>query len=236
MFFCRFVNWSGSAKTRHSESEARETAFGNRLFAMRARSVPPNCRIPVSVCRMHLTIPQKPAKNPLQGLFHAKNAKGALGTFQAFQFASMKTNNKKTLTFATAILSLTALTTLAGPPVIVVSPPPPPVVVAPPVAPQVVVQSPVSVAPGVSVTVGVPDAYTWDGSEYVGLIGDQYYYLGPNQVWLPMPADRLGYFHDWEKHHKDWVKQATRNEKYRRDAQGHDHPWHDSRDNDRNSH
>jgi hypothetical protein len=89
------------------------------------------------------------------------------------------------------------------------------------------VVSPAPITPGVSVTVGVPDAYTYDGTEYVGLIGDQYYYLGPNQVWLPMPPDRLTFFHEWEHHHKDWVKQEIRNEKYRRDAQGHDHPWQD---------
>jgi hypothetical protein len=88
------------------------------------------------------------------------------------------------------------------------------------------VVSPAPITPGVAVTVGVPDSYVWDGSEYVGVIGDQYYYLGPNQVWLPMPAARLSFFHDWEKHHTDWAKQAIQNEKYRRDAQGHDHPWH----------
>jgi hypothetical protein len=80
------------------------------------------------------------------------------------------------------------------------------------------------------VGVAVPDTYVWDGDEYVGMVGDQYYYLAPNEVWMPLNSDRAVFFHDWEKHHKDWVKQAIRNEKYRRDAQGHEHPWqgHDS--------
>jgi hypothetical protein len=28
------------------------------------------------------------------------------------------------------------------------------------------------------VTVGMPDSYAWDGVEYVGVVGDQYMYLG----------------------------------------------------------
>jgi hypothetical protein len=48
------------------------------------------------------------------------------------------------------------------------------------VAPQpmvVVAPPPVEVAP-----VMVPDSYAWDGYEYVGLVGDQYYYLGPGNA------------------------------------------------------
>jgi hypothetical protein len=80
------------------------------------------------------------------------------------------------------------------------------------------------------VNIGVPDSYTWDGSEYVGVIGDQYYYLGPDHVWLPLNSDRLMRFHAWEKDHHDWRDHAIQNMKYRRDAQGHDHPWHDHND------
>jgi len=132
-----------------------------------------------------------------------------------------------TLTCATGILSVAALTALAGPPVIVVTPPPPPIVIAPPpVAPPAVIVSPAPITPGVAVTVGVPDSYVWDGTEYVGVIGDQYYYLGPNHAWLPLGSDRLGRFHEWEKAHHDWRDHAIANEKYRLDAQGHEHPWH----------
>ncbi|MGA2243738.1 MAG: hypothetical protein ABSH48_01965 [Verrucomicrobiota bacterium] len=85
-------------------------------------------------------------------------------------------------------------------------------------------------APGITVNIGVPDTYAWDGYEYVGVIGDQYYYLGPGNVWLPMGADRLAHFHSWEKAHLDWRTHAIRNERYRLDAQGHAHPWHDHDD------
>ena len=106
-------------------------------------------------------------------------------------------------------------------------PPPPPVVIAPP---AVVVQPPpaaVVPVPGVTVTVGVPDNYVWDGTEYVGWIGDQYYYLGPGNVWLEMGGDRLAHFRTWERDHADWHTHVIRNELYRRDAHGHDHPWQD---------
>jgi len=136
----------------------------------------------------------------------------------------MTTKNKIALTCATAVFSATALTSIAGPPVIVVTPPPPPVVFTPP--PPPVVASPVVVQPGISVNIGVPDSYVWDGSEYVGVIGDQYYYLGPNHAWLPLGSDRLAHFHDWERSNHDWRDHAIQNEKYRLDAQGHEHPWH----------
>ena len=69
------------------------------------------------------------------------------------------------------------------------------------VAPQpvmVVAPAPVEVAP-----VMVPDSYAWDGYEYVGLVGDQYYYLGPGNVWLFCEPFRLERFHGWEKGHAD---------------------------------
>ncbi len=80
-------------------------------------------------------------------------------------------------------------------------------------------------------TIGVPDNYVWDGYEYVGVIGNQYYYLGPGNVWLPLGSDRFLRFRTWESDHHDWRIHAIHNELYRRDAQGHDHPWHD-RDHD----
>ena len=147
----------------------------------------------------------------------------------------MITKNSNKVIWATGMVAVAAWTSV-GAQTVVVQPaqpaPPPPVTVQTP-APRITVQTPAPVvttpapAPGVGVTIGVPDGYVWDGAEYVGMIGGQYYYLGPNQVWLPMSGGRLMYFHDWEKHHKDWVKQEIRNEKYRRDAEGHDYPWHD---------
>ena len=119
------------------------------------------------------------------------------------------------------ITSITTCTLMAGPVVVVQ---PPSVVIQPPI---VVQPAPVPVAPAVTVEVGVPDAYVWDGYEYVGVVGDQYYYLGPDHVWLTLDAPRLARFHDWARVHADWRANAIRNEKYRRDVHGHDVPFHD---------
>lgn len=114
---------------------------------------------------------------------------------------------------AAAVLAGPAINVQIGTP----PPPPPPVVVQP-------------AAPAVTVAV-VPDYYVWDGEEYVGVIGDQYYYLGPNNVWLTLDAPRQTRFHEWEKSHSDWRQHEIRNTRYRRDAQGHDHPWRGDNDN-----
>jgi hypothetical protein len=96
----------------------------------------------------------------------------------------------------------------------------------------VVVQAPppVTVVPAAPVDLAlVPDDYVWDGYEYVGLVGDQYYYLGPGNVWLVCEPFRLERFHGWERGHPDWHVHAVRNVQYRRDAQGHEHPRRDVR-------
>lgn len=103
--------------------------------------------------------------------------------------------------------------------------PPPGVAGSPPLAgaaPQAGL--PVAPPPGVSVNIGVPENYAWDGYEYVGVIGGQYYYLGPGNTWLPMAGNRLAQFRAWEGQHHDWRMHAMRNELYRRDAQGQNHP------------
>jgi len=88
----------------------------------------------------------------------------------------------------------------------------------------VVAPAPVVVAPAPEWPVMVPDAYTWDGYEYVGLVGDQYYYLGSGNVWLACDPFRMGRFHGWERGHSDWRSHATRNDRYRRDGRGHMQP------------
>jgi hypothetical protein len=75
-------------------------------------------------------------------------------------------------------------------------------------APSVVVSPPAVMAP-------VPDYYVWDGSEYVGVVGDQYYYLGPGNVWFVMDPPRMHRFQGWERSHGDWRAHATRNTRYR---------------------
>jgi hypothetical protein len=104
----------------------------------------------------------------------------------------------------------------------VVAAPAPVVYVAPAPAPVVVEESPGPVM--------VPDSYAWDGYEYVGLVGDQYFYLGLGNVWLVADPFRLERFHGWERGHPDWREHAIRNDRYRTDRNGHVQPRHDERE------
>ena len=136
----------------------------------------------------------------------------------------MKTNIK-IVALAMGISGLAALPLMARPvgvgvQVEFIAPPPPVVTVEVP-------------APAITVQIGVPDFYVWDGYEYVGVIGDQYYYLGPGHVWMVCDPVRLARWHDWEVVHVDWRTHATVNRHYRRDAEGHDHPWHADRVQDK---
>lgn len=88
----------------------------------------------------------------------------------------------------------------------------------------------VAFAPAVVVAPAmVPETYTWDGLEYVGLVGDQYFYLGPGDVWLVAGPDRLERFHGWESGHPDWRSHATRNDRFRKDAHGNVQPRRDDK-------
>jgi hypothetical protein len=101
---------------------------------------------------------------------------------------------------------------------------PAPVYVAPPsvevAAPSVYVGPPV-------VTVGVPDTYVWDGFENVGIVGGQYFYLGPGNVWLAAEPWRLDRFHGWERGHPDWRDHAIRNDHFRDNGHGYGQARHD---------
>jgi hypothetical protein len=70
----------------------------------------------------------------------------------------------------------------------------------------------------------VPDDYIWDGYEYVGYGGGQYYYLGPNHVWVICDPVRAQRYHNWQTAHPDWHTHAVVNVNYRVDAHGHEHP------------
>lgn len=74
----------------------------------------------------------------------------------------------------------------------------------------------------------VPDDYYWDGYEYVGIVGDRYYYLGPGNVWVVCDPIRLHRFNVWIGAHPDWRVHATVNVHYRTDAHGHYQDRHDS--------
>jgi hypothetical protein len=88
-----------------------------------------------------------------------------------------------------------ALSCMAGPTVIVTPP-------------TVVVSTPAPV-------VAVPDSYVWDGSEYVGMVGGQYYYLGPGNTWVVMDTGRMHRFQTWQGGHADWRTHMTHNDRYR---------------------
>jgi hypothetical protein len=121
----------------------------------------------------------------------------------------------KIIAIAIGASSLVALPVMSGPVVTVQVP-----------APVVTVQVPAP--PAVTVDIGVPDTYVWDGVEYVGVVGGQYYYLGPGDIWLPFDAVRVARFHDWERVHADWRDHAIHNDLYRHDAHGHEVPMRDN--------
>jgi hypothetical protein len=116
--------------------------------------------------------------------------------------------------------------TAVSPPTAAVQPPPAVMQPPPAVAPQpVVVQQPVMVAEPVM----VPESYVWDGYEFVGFVGNQYFYLGAGNVWLVAEPFRLERFHGWERGHSDWRMHAIRNEQFRGDRNGHVQPRHEPR-------
>ncbi|HEY3761230.1 MAG TPA: hypothetical protein VGN23_05735 [Verrucomicrobiae bacterium] len=141
----------------------------------------------------------------------------------------MKTKSK--IAILMAATSIMAMPVLAGPGVGVqiqvgVPTPPPPVVVVPAPAPPTAV-------------VVVPDSYAWDGNEYVGMVGDQYYYLGPGDMWVPMDQPHMARFHIWVGSHADWRSHAIVNEKYRYDAHHNYAPYkgdHHDHDMDQGDH
>lgn len=94
------------------------------------------------------------------------------------------------------------------------APPPPAVYVAPAPAP-VYAPPPPPGPPVVEAAPVVPETYVWDGYEYVGVMGDQYYYLGPGNVWITMEPFRLERWHSYIRVHPDWRGHAIRNERYR---------------------
>ena len=83
-------------------------------------------------------------------------------------------------------------------------------------------------APAPAVTVGMyPNYYVWDGYEYIGIVGGQYYYLGPGHVWIRCEPFRVTRFHNWEKYHSDWRAHAIHNNRYHHTYVAHeDHDHH----------
>jgi hypothetical protein len=135
----------------------------------------------------------------------------------------MKANllHKYILPGAVGLVSGLTLTCMAGPGIIIVPPSPPSVVITAPAPPApVVVAAP---AP----TVIVPDDYYYDGTEYVGVVGGQYYYLGSDNNWVVMDPVRLHRFNDWQRGHADWQTHAVHNDRYRGNIPAHAQPMHE---------
>lgn len=78
-----------------------------------------------------------------------------------------------------------------------------------------------------------PDHYVWDGYEYIGIIGSHYYYWGPHRLWIPCEPFRVQRFHQWERHHPDWQRHATRNEDFGPPNRGNEHFRSPNRGNER---
>jgi len=76
----------------------------------------------------------------------------------------------------------------------------------------------------------IPDYYVWDGYEYVGSVGDNFYYLGPGNIWITCEPFRLERFHGWERQHGGWRGHAVRNDRFRNDGHGHGQPRRDEKE------
>lgn len=117
---------------------------------------------------------------------------------------SMKINYKQLLWLTTAgVVWAMTLSSPAGPNIYITPPAPPTVIITAPAPPPP------------AVVVVFPDYYIWDGDEYVGIVSDQYYYLGPDHVWIVMDPVRLHRFQIYVHDHPDWHGHMTHNVKYR---------------------
>jgi hypothetical protein len=133
----------------------------------------------------------------------------------------MKSNYKYILSGAIGLVSALALPCMAGAGIVITAPAPSVVISAPP-PPAVVVSAP---APVVTVA---PDDYYYDGTEYVGIVNGQYYYLGPDNAWVVMDPVRLHRFNVWIGAHPDWrTHYAVHNVKYRGAPAHYAQPMHD---------
>jgi hypothetical protein len=80
------------------------------------------------------------------------------------------------------------------------------------------------VVPAPMMTTRAPSSYVWDGRQYVGVVGNQYFYLGPGNVWIAMDPGRMNHFRGWERAHPNWRTWATPNVRYRTVRPGRPQP------------
>jgi hypothetical protein len=72
--------------------------------------------------------------------------------------------------------------------------------------------------PPAAVVVAAPEAYVWDGVEFVGEYNGRFMYLNGGGVWIECDEVRLARFHGWERGHPDWRRNAIHNDRgHRRD-------------------
>jgi hypothetical protein len=80
------------------------------------------------------------------------------------------------------------------------------------------------VVPAPMMTTRAPTSYVWDGRQNVGVVGSQYFYLGPGNVWIAMDPGRMNHFRGWERAHPNWRTWATPNVRYRTVRPGRPQP------------
>ena len=78
--------------------------------------------------------------------------------------------------------------------------------------------------PRVAVVGFVPDYCFWDGYEYVGWYGDDYYYWGPHRTWIICDPIRVQHVKVYVQDHPNWGTRVRPNVQYPVDANGHPHP------------
>jgi hypothetical protein len=75
-----------------------------------------------------------------------------------------------------------------------------------------------------------PETYIWDGFEYIGIVGDQYVYLAPGNVWMIAEPYRMSRINRYRDSHPDWREHSTRNTHFRDEHIGSDHFEHTIQD------
>ena len=60
----------------------------------------------------------------------------------------------------------------------------------------------------------VPETYVWDGFEFVGRVGGQYYYLGPHNTWVLMDQARRQRYQQWQRANPNWQQRQIRNNQF----------------------
>ncbi len=63
--------------------------------------------------------------------------------------------------------------------------------------------------PNVAVVGFLPDYCFWDGYEYIGWVGTDYYYWSPRHVWVISDPVRVQRANVWMKAHPEWASHVA---------------------------